>query len=94
MASVARIRGSVRLTGTATAAMRAPALGCATLVADLAAVDRMSHCLALSGPDLRVMVEESVSDYRGLLTRQTAEARGILRELLVDRVLYNRSCTL
>jgi hypothetical protein len=29
-----------------------------------------------------------VADYRGLLTRQTAEARGILRELLVDRVVY------
>ena len=33
-------------------------------------------------------LEDAVKDYRGVLMQQTTEARGILRELLVDRVLY------
>jgi site-specific DNA recombinase len=60
----------------------------AALTADLAAVERLSKRAVVDGPELRAMVEDALADYRGLLTRQTTEGRAILRELLVDRVVY------
>jgi hypothetical protein len=59
----------------------------AGLVAELASAERVSW-LTVSQADLLGMVETAVQDCRGLLARQTAEARGILRELLADRVRY------
>ena len=57
------------------------------LTADLQAVEGLSQA-TVEGPRLLTMVEESLADCRGLLTRQTTEGRAILRELLVDRVVY------
>jgi ribosomal protein L18 len=57
------------------------------LVAELASADRVSW-LTISHAELVAMVEAVVKDYRGLLMRQTTEARGILRELLAGRVRY------
>ncbi len=60
----------------------------ATLAADLDAAERLTGRAHVEGPELLALVEATIADYRGLLARQTAEARLLLRELLVDRVLY------
>ena len=48
----------------------------------------MGGSATLDRSEILGLVEAAVKDYRDVLTRQTTEARGILRELLVDRVLY------
>ena len=48
----------------------------------------MGQRITMARADLLNLVEATLKDYRGLLTRHTTEARPILRELLVDRVLY------
>jgi hypothetical protein len=60
----------------------------AALVSELGSAARLGDRLTLARADLEGPVEAAVRDYRGVLSRQTAEARAILRELLVDRVLY------
>ncbi len=60
----------------------------AGLVAALEALARLSDHPSHAPDALVALVEETLADYRGLLTRQTTEGRAILRELLVDRVVY------
>jgi site-specific DNA recombinase len=61
---------------------------CRTAVAaELEAVGRTMRA-KIRTRDVVALVEAAVADYRGLLSRQTTEARGLLRELLVDRVVY------
>ena len=61
----------------------------AVLEAEIEAVSRLSdHADALTPAALTELVEETLADYRGLLERQTTEARGILRELITGRVVY------
>src|SRR5687768_15480853 len=58
------------------------------LLAEMASALRLSARVTLGRSEILGLVEEAVKDYRNLLSQQTTEARGILRELLVDRVLY------
>jgi len=58
------------------------------IVAEQASAARMTDRISLAGADVLRLVEAAVKDYRGVLARQTSEARTILRELLVDRVTY------
>jgi len=58
------------------------------IVAEQASAARMTDRISLAGADVLRLVEAAVKDYRGVLARQTSEARTILRELLVDRVIY------
>ena len=61
----------------------------AALVAEIDTVSRFSdHADALTPAALTALVEETLADYRGLLARQTTEARGILGELVSGRVVY------
>jgi hypothetical protein len=61
----------------------------AALVAEIEAVSRLGEPADVLTPAaLTALVEETLADYRGLLERQTTEARGILRELVIGRVVY------
>ena len=58
------------------------------LLAEMESTARLSARVTLAPDDILGLVEAAVKDYRGVLAQHTMEARGILRELLVDRVLY------
>ena len=47
------------------------------LAAELEAVARLNEGATLGGAELEALVMRAVDDYRGVLTRQTIEARGI-----------------
>jgi len=52
------------------------------LLAEMASAARLSARVMLGRTEILGLVEAAVKDYRGVLTQQTTEARGILRELL------------
>ena len=60
----------------------------ATLPAELGEAERLADHVARDPAALLEDVEETLADYRGLLARQTTQARVTLRLLLVDRVVY------
>ena len=62
----------------------------AALVAEVAMAAQLSERVAVGRAEILGLVEAAVKDYRGLLAWHTTQARAILRELLVDRVLYGR----
>src|SRR5262249_49133645 len=60
----------------------------AYLKAELAEVDDRAQIASLDVARFRSNLLERLMDWRGLLQRQTAEARQILRKLLVRRLVF------
>jgi hypothetical protein len=55
-------------------------------VADIATLTRSAVGSHLRPADMRARLEGSLDNWRGLLSRHTTEARGVLDEVLADRI--------